>query len=182
MSFRREVFETVGGFREDVGRIGTRPLGCEETELCIRVYQTWADKFLLYNPLAMVQHKVPASRASSRYFLARCYSEGLSKAIIAQSVGTRDSLASEWTYTLRILPVGVLRNIGRGIWRGNLNSLARAGYIMAGLATTTAGYLASKLAKKQKKPCPTQEQPPELPKARALAKSVRSRAGSEFSI
>ena len=39
MSFRREVFERVGGFAEDIGRIGKNPLGCEETELCIRARQ-----------------------------------------------------------------------------------------------------------------------------------------------
>src|SRR5688572_30210695 len=36
MSFRREVFSSVGGFRNGIGRIGTLPVGCEETELCIR--------------------------------------------------------------------------------------------------------------------------------------------------
>ena len=40
MSFRREVFERVGGFAEDIGRIGKNPLGCEETELCIRARQS----------------------------------------------------------------------------------------------------------------------------------------------
>jgi glycosyltransferase involved in cell wall biosynthesis len=39
MSLRRDVFGMVGGFRTDVGRVGTRPLGCEETELCIRIRQ-----------------------------------------------------------------------------------------------------------------------------------------------
>jgi cellulose synthase/poly-beta-1,6-N-acetylglucosamine synthase-like glycosyltransferase len=39
MSFRREVFQQVGGFRSGIGRIGLRPVGCEETELCIRLNQ-----------------------------------------------------------------------------------------------------------------------------------------------
>lgn len=34
MSFRRSVFAVVGGFTVGIGRVGTRPLGCEETELC----------------------------------------------------------------------------------------------------------------------------------------------------
>ena len=42
MSFRREVFERIGGFAEEIGRIGKNPLGCEETELCIRARQAWA--------------------------------------------------------------------------------------------------------------------------------------------
>jgi len=36
MAFRKEVFDRIGGFRSEVGRIGTYPAGCEETELCIR--------------------------------------------------------------------------------------------------------------------------------------------------
>ncbi|HET7094259.1 MAG TPA: glycosyltransferase family 2 protein, partial [Thermomicrobiales bacterium] len=36
MSFRRCVLEAVGGFRSGIGRIGALPVGCEETELCIR--------------------------------------------------------------------------------------------------------------------------------------------------
>jgi GT2 family glycosyltransferase len=180
MSFRREVFETVGGFREDVGRVGTRPLGCEETELCIRVYQNWADKFLLYNPRALVHHKVPASRTSRRYFAARCFSEGQSKALISQSVGAKDGLASEWSYTLQTLPKGVLRGLGRGLVKGDLNGFARAGYIMAGLTITTAGYVSGKLSRKQK--TANREQPPKLPKAMTLAKRVRSGVGTGFSL
>ena len=36
MTIRREVFYSVGGFINAIGRVGTRPVGCEETELCIR--------------------------------------------------------------------------------------------------------------------------------------------------
>ena len=182
MSFRREVFETVGGFREDVGRVGTRPLGCEETELCIRVYQTWADKLLLHNPLARVHHKVPANRASGRYFASRCYSEGQSKALISQSVGSRDSLASEWTYTLQTLPKGILRGFGVGLSQGDLTGLIRAGYIGAGLAITTAGFLSGKLPGKPKAACETKAQPPQLPKAMPLPKRVRGGVETGFSL
>ena len=36
MSFRREPVAALGGFVSGIGRIGRIPLGCEETELCIR--------------------------------------------------------------------------------------------------------------------------------------------------
>ena len=40
-SYRREVLHQVGGFRINIGRsVGKRPLGCEETELCIRIRQS----------------------------------------------------------------------------------------------------------------------------------------------
>ena len=39
MSVRREVFDQIGSFDEEIGRIGLIPLGREETELCIRIAQ-----------------------------------------------------------------------------------------------------------------------------------------------
>jgi MFS family permease len=56
MSFRREVFDTVGGFTDGLGRVGSRPLGCEETELGIRLRQWRADSRLVYEPAAIVRH------------------------------------------------------------------------------------------------------------------------------
>ncbi len=140
MSFRREVFEAVGGFRNGIGRVGTRPVGCEETELCIRIHQHWQNSKLLYDPEARVHHRVPAARGTWRYFRSRCYSEGLSKALIAQFVGSKDGLASERTYTFRTLPQGVLRGTADAL-RRDLGGLKRAAAIIGGLGFTTAGYL-----------------------------------------
>lgn len=140
MSFRRQVFETVGGFR--IGRVGTR-LGQEddETEFCIRAHQRMPKAILLHEPNARVFHDVPASRASWRYFARRCYSEGISKSNMARLVGARDGLASERAYVVRTLPLGVWQGLVDGA-HGDLAGLARAGAIIAGLTITSAGYLA----------------------------------------
>lgn len=145
MSFRRAVFDAVGGFRNGIGRIGTRPLGCEETELCIRTNQLWPDRIMLYEPSAAIQHRVPASRGQWRYFFARCYSEGLAKAQVARLVGAKDGLASERTYTLRTLPLGVLRGIGDTVSGRDLAGVGRAAAIVLGLMTTASGYLMGRL-------------------------------------
>ncbi len=109
MSFRREVFGLVGGFRDGIGRVGTRPVGCEETEICIRINHRWPNRKLLYDPQARVNHRVPPNRATWHYFRTRCFSEGLSKSLVTQYVGSKDGLASERTYTFHTLPRGVLR-------------------------------------------------------------------------
>ena len=72
---------------------------------------------LLYAPAARVRHRVTPERASWRYLLQRCYSEGFSKAQLARLVGARDGLASEWHYTLKTLP--------KGIGRGSVDSFTR---------------------------------------------------------
>jgi GT2 family glycosyltransferase len=138
---RREVFAVVGGFRNGIGRADKRPLGCEETELCIRAHKYWPNRVFLWQPRAVMYHRVMPERALWRYFWSRCYAEGLSKAAISAYVGAKDSLASERSYTLRILPRGVLRGLRDGVLRGDPSGFLRAFAIISGLCTTTAGYL-----------------------------------------
>lgn len=140
MSVRRDVLDRAGGFRSGLGRIGRLPLGCEETELCIRARQADPDGVFLYEPRARVEHAVPADRTTWRYFRRRCFAEGLSKAQVSSTTGPRDGLSSERTYTLRTLPVGVARGLADAA-RGDAAGLGRASAIVAGLAVTTAGYV-----------------------------------------
>ena len=98
MSFRREVFAEIGEFTLGMGRVGKVPVGCEETELCIRVHQQRPDAVILYDPDVRVLHTMSNDRRRWRYFRARCYAEGLSKAMVADRVGPTDGLASERTY------------------------------------------------------------------------------------
>jgi len=146
MSFRREAFEKVGGFRSNMGRIGTVPLGCEETEFCIRLKQHWPTCSFIYEPLAVVKHRVPAARARFSYFRARCYAEGLSKALVSQFVGPGDGLASERAYTFRILPEGVFRGVADFFRHGEWSGLGRAAAIIGGLMITAWGYLVGKIS------------------------------------
>jgi glycosyltransferase involved in cell wall biosynthesis len=143
MSFRRDVLEAIGGFRPGIGRVGKRPVGCEETELSMRVHRHWPDGLILYEPRARVQHAVPRSRARWTYFVSRCYSEGLSKAIVARLSGRR-SLTTERAYALRTLPRGVAQAIADAL-RGDVAGLGRAAAIVAGLSVTTAGYLVGRI-------------------------------------
>jgi glucosyl-dolichyl phosphate glucuronosyltransferase len=139
-SFRREVFSVTGGFRSGIGRSAShRPLGCEETELCIRLSQQRPGSVVMLDHRAVVWHRVPASRARLSYFRARCYAEGLSKALVAHSVGATDGLASERHYVTRTLPSGVLRGFADAV-RGRPAGLGRSAAIALGVATTAWGY------------------------------------------
>jgi glucosyl-dolichyl phosphate glucuronosyltransferase len=149
MCFRREVFEVIGGFRSEIGPLGASLTGayrCEDTEFCIRAQLHWPSKIWLYEPRAVVHHRVPASRARWDYFLPRCYAEGLSKARVTRLVGPAAGLASERTYTLRTLPCGVIQGIGDALFRGDITGFARAGAIVAGLMITLSGYLGTTLS------------------------------------
>ncbi len=143
--YRREMFETVGGFRNDIGRVGKRPLGCEETELCIRAKQHWPQKIFLYEPRAKIHHRVPTSRLYWHYFRSRCYAEGHSKAVVSGYVGAKDGLASERSYIRRTLPQGIVHGISDAFVHHDMGGLLRAGTIVAGLAVTTWGYLTGRI-------------------------------------
>ncbi len=140
-SFRRELFDD-GGFVSGIGRSAgvALPVGCEETEFCIRANLKRPDGFFLHDDDAAVEHRVPLARQRFSYFRSRCYSEGLSKAQVTALVGSQAGLSSEWSYSTVTLPKGVLRGIGRAL-RGEFSGLLTAAAIIVGLAYTTAGYL-----------------------------------------
>src|SRR5205823_13368225 len=89
MSFRRAAVLEAGGFRSEIGRVGRSPVGGEETELCIRIGRARPDARIVFVPTARVRHRVPAARATWRYFTSRCYQEGRSKALISRLVGSQ---------------------------------------------------------------------------------------------
>jgi glycosyltransferase involved in cell wall biosynthesis len=143
-AFRRPLIMEVGGFHSGIGRSvqgrKSRPLGCEETEFCIRLAQRRPGSIMMYEPDAKIGHKVPEPRMRFAYFRSRCYAEGLSKALVTSSVGAGDGLASERAHALKALPLGALRNVGQAL-RGDVAGLARAAAIVIGLAWTTWGYV-----------------------------------------
>jgi len=140
MSFLRVPLQDVGGFRSGFGRIGTTPLGCEETEAAIRVRGRLPGSKIVQLTDSRVGHFVPRTRTSWRYFRERCLAEGRSKAMVVGAAGTRDGLSSERSYVLRVLPGGVLRALGDAA-RGDVAGVQRAGAIVAGLTLTSGGFL-----------------------------------------
>jgi glycosyltransferase involved in cell wall biosynthesis len=140
-SFRRTAFDLAGGFATGIGRDGDkRPLGGEETELCIRIARARPDAVLLVDDRAVIHHKVPEAREHFAYFRTRTYAEGLSKALVARSVGADKGLESERRYTTRVLPAGVARGL-RDQVLARPGGARRAGAIVAGVLTAAGGYL-----------------------------------------
>lgn len=152
MSVRRSVLTAIGGFRTSFGNnkgksITHSPLkwlqhhaGDEETELCIRAAQHWLEGIWLYTPTASVKHHVPAKRTCWRYFLWRCYDEGLGKAQVVKLHGGKRGLSSERIYTFKVLPQGAIHGLSDALIHQDLSGLARAGAIASGLVATIIGF------------------------------------------
>jgi glycosyltransferase involved in cell wall biosynthesis len=139
MSFRRDALEQVGGFSHELGRVGALPVGCEETDVCIRIGEQRPTEEIVYDPAAVVDHSVPPARGRLSYFTERCSAEGRSKAVLTAMVGSDSGLSAERSYVRRTLPLGFLRGF-RDALRGDLGGLARSAMLVLGLGATTAGY------------------------------------------
>ena len=143
MSMRREIFAQVGGFSEELGRVGKTPLGCEETEFCIRARRANPTALILFEPEAVVRHHVSADRLTWSYLRRRCFAEGVSKAAVSALVGREAALETERTYVRKVLPHAVLRQVDAAQQTSSpdrFEQLAGAAAILLGLASTMVGF------------------------------------------
>lgn len=151
MMVRREVWERVGGFRDGFGCVktsvpggaGGEPRGstAEDTEFCIRVSQACPGLSWIFEPAAGINHRVPPHRGTLRYFLARCWEEGVGKAHLASSVGNAKALEAELGYATRDLPVGVAKAVWSAGANRDFDGVRQAAAICAGLAAATVGFV-----------------------------------------
>jgi glycosyltransferase involved in cell wall biosynthesis len=82
ISFRREVFEELGGFEPNLGRTGERNLQGEETEFAARMRERYGEG-VWYDPDAVVEHKVFDYRTKPTWLLERAFWQGYSKRVMA---------------------------------------------------------------------------------------------------
>ncbi len=147
MCMRRSLFTKVGGFSEGVGRGELAyPLGCEETELCIRAGIAFPGKSFVYEPSATCGHAVSSARATWRYFMVRCHAEGRSKAQIQALLPPGKSLGVEKSYVLKTLSGGFARGIANCAAGRDPTGVVKSAAIAVGLACTVAGYAQERLS------------------------------------
>ncbi|MEQ1575333.1 MAG: glycosyltransferase [Vicinamibacterales bacterium] len=87
MAFRREIFDTVGYFSAELGRIGKGLLSNEEVSVCQRIDE--AGHRIRFAPDAIIYHKIHADRLTRQSFYHRAYYQGRSDAILDQRSTSR---------------------------------------------------------------------------------------------
>lgn len=132
MAVRRSELAGIGGFCDELGRVGSLPAGCEETMMGIELARRDPGARIIRRTGFAVSHAVPADRTTLSYFARRCFHEGRSKATLARLCGSGPALRSERAYTTRTLP--------SGMWRARRYPV-RVVALAFGLLSTTAGYL-----------------------------------------
>jgi glucosyl-dolichyl phosphate glucuronosyltransferase len=144
MAISRHVFDGIGGFREDFGKVGARSRP-EDTDLCLRAAAAQPNGTWIYEPDGIAGHRVPLKRTTFSYFLYRCIHEGWGKAALAALNGLGESTSAEWLYTHRVLPEGIVRGLQATI-RGDVSGGLRSIAIAVGFSFTVVGFLAGRVA------------------------------------
>ena len=144
MAIRRDVFDAVGGFRQEFGKVGARARP-EDTDLCLRTRVAFPGAVWMFEPAAVAEHKVPADRATLRYYLRRCYAEGVGKAELV-ALSDRDAMSDERRHAMRELPLGVARGLADTVTGRDAAGILRSAAIVAGLAVAAAGWVAGAVA------------------------------------
>jgi len=112
MSFRREVFDQVGLFNESFGFIRQRAryIQAEEVELSLRM----TGKFgvgVIYDPAAIVHHKIPVTKTRVKVLLKRSFYQGYSKALLGKMKLSKSCTRNEETYLKELLLKYIPRRI-----------------------------------------------------------------------
>ena len=151
MAVRKNTLDRIGGFSDSFGRVGALPAGCEETLMGIEIRTKIPNSDIVRIEGFSVEHAVPRSRQTRRYFLNRCLHEGRSKSSLSHQVGSSRGLESERTYVSRTLPRGVLTNLA-AVSRGDLSGVDRAVMIVLGLIVTSWGMFGMRAAVTKARP------------------------------
>jgi len=133
MAYPRELLQAVGGFREELGRQGTRLDSNEENYL--RQQLDSLGYCSLYHPEIVVGHHLPPSRLTKKWFRERAYWQGVSNALMATPpngihVALRGWLAARrigWTVP-RLLLMLIAAN-SRARFRRQCQVLEAMGYV-----------------------------------------------------
>ena len=150
MAVKRDAFDAVGGFRSDFGKVGhtSRP---EDTDLCIRMSAASAGGRWMYVPSAVVDHEVPADRATLRFFLRRSYWEGLGKIEMTYHLGDQQDLSSENDWLRHTVPRGLIRHLRAAVTRASADDAARAAALAGGTFAAAIGAGAGMLRRPRRR-------------------------------
>lgn len=114
MSFRRDVFQKVGNFKASFGRFGGKLLGSEEAEFSIRLLRKCPNSKIIFDPNAVVYHKIPRTRKTLSYFAKRSFYEGISKGLLESlEPKASDTLSVERMYFSHLLRFSISLRLRR---------------------------------------------------------------------
>lgn len=141
MSVRRSALQEIGGFHSD---------DHDDMDMCLRL--AFARYNVIYEPLAVVSHFVPARRTTWHYFWRRCYFVNLGKVEAFANMQGAAHLGAELAFVGRTMTRGIPAGVHQAL-RGDLFGLVRVAAMMVGIMLAGLGHLSGKLqARRSRRP------------------------------
>lgn len=139
MSFGREVFQKIGLFNQNLGfaRRGTSYTQAEEAEFALRMKQKFGQG-VMYNPEALVYHKIPPSKVKVKALLKRAFYQGYSKALVRKLNPSADSIAVERSYLKTLLLKSIPQRMKRVYCLAELKKLS---LLVASILSVGLGFV-----------------------------------------
>lgn len=143
MSFKKNVFEKIGLFTEEFG-FSKKGLSClqgEEAEFALRMKQELGQG-VIYNPRAVVYHKIPAWKTERRTLLRRAFYQGYSKALLKRFSPSHDTLTTEGDYLKDLFFKHIPRRI-KGVFStsNGVTELKKLSILIASVFSVGLGFL-----------------------------------------
>ena len=140
ISYRKEVFNRIGLFSQDLGLAGDPLFQGEDAEFGLRLLKA-TGKSVKYVPTAVVYHKVYADRIKIDALFKRAYEQGFAKAYIWKCHGGTKSLSVEHDY-LKFLVKSCIRKLKRLVFGPyRIQELSRLAFIILATTTVIIGFI-----------------------------------------
>lgn len=137
LSFRRGVFLDLDGFREHLGKRGTNDLQGGETELCSRLYEQYG-RGVIYNPDAIVAHKVFDYRTKFRWLVTRAFWQGFSKRMMETE--SPEAIEREWGFLGQLVRRFIPARVKSLVRRPSFEEAKQLGVLIVFLGAVGLGY------------------------------------------
>ncbi len=117
LAFRKDSLIQVGGFSEDLGRVGSGLQSGEETEACLKLER--AGLFIMYVPKAGVEHVIDIDRLSVNWMRERACAAGASTALLERRNFSQLIMVQNLLWRTMILGVALCGKLIAGMVRSS---------------------------------------------------------------
>ncbi len=139
ISFKRSVFEEIGGFEPTMGRQGNNKLQAEEIEFCVRM-QLECGQGVIYKDDAVVAHKVFDFRTKKQWLAKRAFWQGYSKRALEVIVSDTNT-DEESEFLMQLLLKHIPERIKKLISNPSMTKLTQFVALLLLTSLVGAGYV-----------------------------------------